>query len=125
MPRRDSSHARKRKADELDDDPETQAELMFGPAGTELPVLSEITYNVKQNLTNMTEVLSLNGAQIKLNVKLSGNDIISGLKTLYRSGVVPKPYPKHIQKMASLGKSEVKVKVNCSPDVPSTASSND
>ena len=46
MPRAGSSQARKRSADEMADDPATQADLMFGPVGAKLPVLSELTYNV-------------------------------------------------------------------------------
>ena len=39
---------------------------------------------VTQNLTDMTDVLSLNGTQVKVNVKLAGSDIISGLKVSRR-----------------------------------------
>ena len=35
---------------------------------------------VTQTLTDVTDVLSLNGAQVKVSVKLAGPDIIPGLK---------------------------------------------
>ena len=44
-------------------------------------------------------------------------------QALFRSGDVTRPYPEHVQKMASLGRSEVKVKVNCGSDGSATSAS--
>ncbi|XP_037068471.1 uncharacterized protein LOC119090478 isoform X2 [Pollicipes pollicipes] len=85
------------------------ADLMFGPAGAELPVISNITYNVETTHAS-TEVPRLTGTELDVKVSLVGKDVIGSLKELYRSGVVTQPYPLHVQKMASLGKSEVTVR---------------
>ena len=47
MTRREGApQAKKRKTEEVVDDLATEADLMFGPAGAQLPVLSQLTYNV-------------------------------------------------------------------------------
>jgi len=92
----------------METDGRDEADVLFGPAGATLPVFNKMEYHIQSYRFSVTEAPTLNGHELDVACSLSGTDVIAGLKALYRSEEL-ESYPSHVAKMASLGRSRVKV----------------